>query len=362
MNAENTAIVWRMKKSKKIPSDELTGFTRQLATLTTAGIPLMQGLSILKQNIEKTTLGQLIQKISLHLEKGYPLSTALKQYPMHFNALYCNLVLCGEQSGTLDIMLHRLATYQEKNQSLKRKIRKAMAYPLAVLIIAFSITLLLLLKVVPVFQTVFEGSGTPLPAFTQLLLSISQSLQNHGFIILMISFLCSIFFIQLYRSKKHPAFKQAIQYYVLKIPVLGVLIQQTILARITRTLATTTNAGVPLIESLNTLTYATQNSHYSLLLIKIQQNLKSGQSLHMAMQAFKLFPPMMVQMIKIGECSGTLEMMLDKIATLYEEKTELSIDSLSSLLEPLIMVLLGLIVGGLVIALYLPIFNMGSVF
>ena len=351
-----------MKKTKTISSAELAGFTRQLATLTTAGIPLVQALSILKQNVEKTTLGRLIRNLSVYLEKGHAFSMALQQYPTYFNALYCNLVLCGEQSGTLDIMLNRIATYQEKTETLKRKIRKAMAYPLAVFIITAGVTWLLLLKVVPVFQTLFEGSGTPLPAFTQLLLSMSQKLQNHGFMILIISVFCIFSVIQLYRSKKHPQFKDAIQYYSLKTPIFGTLLHQTILAHITRTLTTTISAGVPLIEALNTLAHATQNIHYTHIIIKIQQALKNGQSLHIAMQPFSAFPPMVVQMVKIGEQSGTLETMLDKIATLYEEKTELSIDGLSTLLEPMIMVLLGLIVGGLVIALYLPIFNMGAVF
>lgn len=351
-----------MKAIKKIPSLELARFTRQLATLIGAGLPLVQSLSVIRHGIEKTPLGQLTQKLSIHLEKGQSFSEALKLFPKQFNAFYYGLIESGEQSGTLDIMLNRLAIHQEKTESLKRKIRKAATYPLAVLIIASSVTILLMLKVVPLFKELFKGSNTPLPAFTELVLSISEMLQSHGWIIILLLCLAIIMVKQLYYNKKHPGFKHWIETHIFKLPIMGSLIHHTILARITRTLATTLSAGVPLTEALNTLTRATQNIVYHRTLIHVQQSLKNGQSLHHSMEGFKTFAPMLIQMVKIGEHSGTLATMLDKLATLYEEKVDVSIDGLTTLLEPLLMVMLGIIVGGLIIAMYLPIFNMGSVF
>lgn len=351
-----------MKKLKKISHQDLTRFTRQLATLTVAGIPLVEALSVVRYGIEKTTLGFLVQRLKMHLEKGLRFSEALKQYPTYFNTWYCGVVAAGEQSGTLDLMLQRMATHQEKRDALKRKIRKAMVYPIAVLIIASSVTLLMLLKVIPLFKELFRDSKTPLPPFTQCALFFSEMLQEHGLLILVCTSFCAFLIIHLYRNKKYPRFKQCINAWTLKLPFIGPLIHQTILARLTRTLATTLAAGIPLTEALHTLIYSTEHLFYHRMLLQIQQALKNGQALHIAMKPFKTLTPTVIQMVKIGEYSGTLDKMLDNIATLYEDKVEIQTDGLSALLEPTLMVILGLIVGALVIAMYLPIFNLGSVF
>jgi type IV pilus assembly protein PilC len=259
-------------------------------------------------------------------------------------------------------MLHRIAAYQERKQTLKRKIKKAMIYPIAVLIIASIVTLILLVKVVPVFSILYQSSNVPLPGFTQSLISMSQLLQTHGWMILSSISLVFTSILYLYRHPKYPRFKHFLQVVILKIPVLNTLINHTLLAGITRTLATTLAAGVTLSESLETIALSTSHIVYHRLLHNLQQALKKGQSLYLAMQAVKHFRPMILQMVKIGETSGSLDRILDKIATHYEEKMENNIDACMTLLEPMIMILLGLLIGGLVIALYLPIFNMGSVF
>lgn len=351
-----------MKKLKKIPPRDLTAFSRQLATLTKAGIPLVQALSVIQQGIEKTPLGQLVQRIHIYLSKGHSFSETLKQYPDHFDAWYCGLVAAGEQSGTLDRMLDRIATHQEKREHLKRKVRKACVYPIAVLTVAFLITLLLLLKVVPIFKELFRESNTPLPTLTQWILSISETLQNYGFIILSFLLLLILSLKMLYCNPKHPKFKHTIERYILKLPIMGSLTHQSIIACMMRTLSTTLAAGIPITDALQTLRYSIQNIVYTEMLLHIQKTLKNGQSLYQAIKPFQYIPSVVTQMVKIGEHSGTLDLMLDKIATLYEEKVDAATEGLSTLLEPLLMVILGLVVGGLIIAMYLPIFNLGSVF
>ena len=351
-----------MQKIKNLSSTELTRFSTQLATLISAGIPLVQALTVMKQGQNKEHLTKLISKMIIYLEKGYSFSDTLKQFPKCFDALYCGLIASGEQSGTLARMLNRIAAYQERNQSLKRKVKKAMMYPFTVLIVAVIVTCLLLLKVVPIFSVLYQNSNAQLPAFTQFLLEISELLQRHGYLILLSGGLCVTSLLYLYRHQKHPKFRQVIQHTILKIPVLKMLINHTLLARITRTLSTTLTAGIPLAESLETIAQGTSPIVYNRLLTQVQLALKKGQSLYQALLPVKQFEPMVLQMINIGESSGSLDTMLNKIASHYEEKMESSIDACMILLEPLIMILLGVVIGGLVIGLYLPIFNMGSVF
>ena len=351
-----------MQKIKTISNQELVNFTTQLATLIAASIPLVQALTVIKQGHDKDRIAKLIHKIILYLEKGYSFSDALKQFPKQFDLLYCGLVSSGEQSGTLPSMLARIAIYQERNQSLKRKVKKALVYPITVLIVALIVTCVLLLKVVPVFSVLYQNSNAQLPVFTQFLLSSSELLQNQVYLILFSASLCFTGIFYLYRYQKNPKFRNLIQHTILKIPVLKTLINHTQVARITRTLCTTLKAGIPLSDSLETIARGTSNVVYNRLLFQVQQALKKGHSLYQALLPVKQFQPMVLQMINIGETSGSLDTILDKIASYYEEKVESSIDACMILLEPLIMILLGVVIGGLVIGLYLPIFNMGSIF
>lgn len=347
-------------KKTKVKSEDITLFTRQMATLTTAGIPLVQALGIVADTVPNTPLYHLVQKLRLDIESGTSFSNALKKYPENFDELYCGLMETGEQSGTLDTMLNRIAIYKEKIDSLKRKVKKALYYPIAVLVIAGIVSAILLVKVVPTFKEMFVSSGTELPEFTKIVLAISEIVQNYGHYILGIAFIVTAVVIYLYRN--NVTFNHTVQAMSLKIPIIGPILQKTAIARFSRTLATTTASGVPLMEALNAVSRAAGNIVFTNAIIKIQEGLSTGQQMRTVMKRTDIFPPMVVQMIGIGEESGALEEMLSKLATIYEEEVDTQVDGLTTLLEPLIMVILGIIVGGLVVAMYLPIFKMGSLF
>lgn len=356
-----TPIVRKAKKKKRgrIKSEDITIFMRQLATMLNAGIPLVQALQAIIEGIEKAKLYNVITKLKEDIESGLSFATALRHYPKEFDELICNLIEAGELSGTLDKMLSRIALYKERNEYLKKKIKKAMYYPATVLIIALIVTTILLIKVVPTFKELFRGFGADLPAFTLFVLGISETLQDHGLKIL--GALCVCVYLLVYGYKTKPNIRNIIQKLSLKIPIIGPILRKAIIARFARTLSTTFAAGVPLTDALTAVARASGNIVFFNAIIQIKENVSAGQQMKEAVGNSGLFPNMVVQMISIGEESGTLEEMLSKIATIYEQEVDTSVDGLTTLLEPIIMLILGVLVGGLVVAMYLPIFKLGSV-
>ena len=344
---------------KKIKPIDITVFTRQMATMQTAGLPLVQGLKVVIDSTASPQVAKLIRKIKDEVESGGSFSECLRYHPEEFDELYCNLVEAGESSGSLEAMLSRIATYREKTETLKRKLKKAMFYPVAVMGVALIVTAILLIKVVPTFPDMFEGFGAELPAFTRIVLSISDTVQHNAFKVFSVIATAVWFTRKMYITNEK--FRNFLQALILKAPVFGAIIKKAAVARFARTLSTTFSAGVPLPEALLLVAKASGNIVYYRAIMKMREGVSIGQRINISMLESKIFPSMVVQMIAIGEETGALDAMLLKIANIYEEEVDLAVDSLSSLLEPLIMLFLGVVVGGLVIAMYLPIFKMGSV-
>ena len=347
------------KGRKRITAGDIAVFSRQLATMMSAGVPLVQGLDIVGRGHENPAMRDLILEIKTDVEGGTNLSEALAKHPRHFNELFCNLVEAGEAAGVLDTLLDKLATYLEKTESIKKKIKKALFYPTAVLVVAFAVTALLLYFVVPQFQSLFRGFGADLPVFTQLVINLSDFVQSNGLIILGVLIVAGVAFVE--AKKRSPRFAHFLDRAALRIPVIGQILHKAAVARYARTLSTMFAAGVPLVEALESVSGATGNYVYQKAVLEMKEQVASGQQLQTAMRLTNLFPNMVVQMTAIGEESGSLDSMLAKVADFYEEEVDNMIDSLSSLLEPMIMVILGVLVGGLVVAMYLPIFQMGQV-
>ncbi|EAR59529.1 type II secretion system F family protein [Neptuniibacter caesariensis] len=346
-------------KNKPIKPVDIAFFTRQMATMLKSGVPLLQGLEITAGGVDKQKLKDIIYEIKNDVNGGIDLSNALAKHPDHFDDLYCNLVSAGEQSGALETMLDRIATYKEKLESLKAKIKKALTYPTAVVIVGIVVSAILLVKVVPQFESVFQNFGADLPAFTLFVIGLSETAQKWWWIALIATGVAGYAFSKARaRSQK---FSDNVDKAVLKIPVIGQILHNASIARFARTLATTFAAGVPLVNALESAAGASGNALYRDAIIQIKNGVSTGQSLKDAVTMTGIFPNMTVQMIAIGEEAGSLEMMLEKVADFYEELVDNAVDNLSSLLEPLIMVVLGVLVGGLVIAMYLPIFQLGQV-
>jgi type IV pilus assembly protein PilC len=346
-------------ENKAIQPVDIAFFTRQMATMLKSGVPLLQGLDITAGGIEKKKLKDIVYGIKNDVNGGTDFSSALSKYPEYFDDLYCNLVHAGEQSGALEQMLDRIATYKEKLESLKAKIKKALTYPTAVIVVGIVVSAILLVKVVPQFESVFSGFGAELPAFTQFVIGLSEFAQEWWFPTLAVILLSAFAFKKaLQKSEK---LRDSVDKLSLKIPVIGKILQNASVARFSRTLATTFAAGVPLVDALDSAAGASGNAVYRDAIIQIRNGVSTGQSLKNAVSMTGVFPNMTEQMIAIGEEAGSLEMMLEKIADFYEELVDNAVDNLSSLLEPLIMVVLGVLVGGLVIAMYLPIFQLGNV-
>ncbi len=344
---------------KKVSTLDITIFTRQLATMMKAGVPLVQSFEIVAEGLDNPSMREVVLGIKGEVEGGNTFAGALKKYPQHFDNLFCSLVESGEQSGALETMLDRVAIYKEKSEILKQKIKKAMKYPMAVIVVALVVTIILMVKVVPVFQDLFSSFGADLPAFTQMVVNMSNWMQKYWFIlILVIGLMITAFMEAKKRSKK---FRDTLDKLALKLPIFGDLVYKAIIARYSRTLATTFAAGVPLIDALESTAGATNNVVYETAVMKIRDDVATGQQLQFAMRATNKFPSMAVQMVAIGEESGSLDAMLDKVATHFENEVDNAVDGLTSMMEPLIMAVLGVLVGGLVIAMYLPIFQMGSV-
>ncbi|WP_271273549.1 type II secretion system F family protein [Aliamphritea hakodatensis] len=347
------------KASKPIKPLDIALFTRQMATMLKSGVPLLQGFDIVSNGIEKIQLKKVINELKNDVNSGTSFAKALEKHPKYFDELFCNLVQAGEQSGSLETMLDRIATYKEKIESLKAKIKKAMTYPIAVIVIGVIVSAILLIKVVPQFESVFQSFGAELPAFTQFVVGLSVVAREWWFIALLAIIVSGYLFQKSMQSSAK--LRASVDRAVLKLPIIGKILHNSAIARFARTLSTTFAAGVPLVNALESAAGASGNIVYSTAIMQIKNGVSTGQSLKNAVNMTGLFPPMATQMIAIGEEAGSLDMMLDKIANFYEEEVDNAVDNLSSLIEPMIMAILGILVGGLVIAMYLPIFQLGSV-
>ena len=334
-------------------------FTRQMATMMRAGVPLVQAFDIVADGVDKPKLGELIRNVRNDVSAGNSFASAIRKQPLYFDELFCNLVDAGESSGALETMPDRIATYKEKTESLKAKVRKAMTYPIAVLVVAVIVSGILLIKVVPQFESVFAGFGAELPEFTQLVIRLSEFMQAYWWFMLLVTGGAIFAFATARRRSK--ALRDAIDRTVLKMPVVGGIIEKSAVARYARTLSTTFAAGVPLVDALSSVAGSTGNSVYSNAVVQIRDDVSTGQQLNFSMRNTQVFPNMVIQMVAIGEEAGALDDMLDKSASYYEEQVDNAVDNLTSLMEPLIMAVLGVLVGGLIIAMYLPIFQLGSV-
>ncbi|MCG8013156.1 MAG: type II secretion system F family protein, partial [Candidatus Thiodiazotropha weberae] len=345
-------------RKKPITSADVTVFSRQLATMMSAGVPMVQAFDIVGRGHENPSMQELILTIKADVEGGTALADALKKHPLHFEDLFVNLVRAGEHAGVLETLLHKIATYKEKTESIKAKIKKAMFYPAAIIAAAIIVTAILLIFVIPQFESLFSNFGAELPAFTQMVVSMSHFVRDWWWVILGGVVVFVYFFISIWkRSRK---LRHTIDRMLLKFPVIGTILNKSAIARFSRTLATMSAAGVPLVEALDSVAGATGNVVYSDAVLRMREDVATGQSLQLAMKQRNLFPNMVVQMVSIGEESGSLDDMLNKVADFYEEQVDNSVDAMSSLMEPLIMVVLGTLVGGLVVAMYLPIFKMGA--
>jgi type IV pilus assembly protein PilC len=347
------------RKGKKIKPLDIAFFSRQMATMMKAGVPLLQSFDIISEGHENPNMRKLVDDIKQEVASGHSFATSLRQKPLYFDDLFCNLVDAGEQAGALESLLDRVATYKEKTESLKAKIKKAMTYPIAVVVVAFIVTGILLLKVVPQFQSIFEGFGAKLPAFTLMVLGLSQIVQDYWWILLAGLATAIFAFRRAHRSSEK--FRNGLDRALLKVPVIGPLLYKSAVARFARTLSTTFAAGVPLVEALDSVAGATGNVVFKNAVNKVKQDVSTGMQLNFSMRSTGVFPMLAIQMTAIGEESGALDSMLDKVATYYEDEVDNMVDSLTSLMEPMIMAFLGVIVGGLVIAMYLPIFQLGNV-
>ncbi len=343
----------------KIKPMDIAVFTRQLATMTKAGVPLVQAFDIVGEGIEKPAMGTLVNQIKTDVSSGNSMASAIAKHPRYFDDLFCSLIDAGEQSGSLETMLDRVAVYKEKVEALKAKIKKAMTYPIAVISVAVIVTGILLIFVVPEFAKTFQSFGSDLPAFTQWVVALSEFVQAKWWLILAIGI--AIFFAVKEAKLRSKKVADWIDRFVLKIPIVGDIIYKSIIARFSRTLATTFAAGVPLVDALNSVAGATGNVVYSDAVLQIRDEVTTGTQLNQAIRATGLFPTMLLQMVSIGEESGALDDMLDKVANHYEVEVDNAVDSLTSLLEPMIMAVLGVLVGGLMVAMYLPIFTLGNV-
>lgn len=343
----------------KIKPLDIAFFTRQMATMVKAGVPLLNAFDITAEGIDKPAMKNLIMTIKNDVAGGSNMADSLRKHPEYFDDLYCSLIASGEQSGALETLLDRIATYKEKSEALKSKIKKAMNYPIAVVAVAFLVTGILLIKVVPQFEEVFAGFGAELPAFTQMVINLSEALQEWWYIVIGALVVFGFSVKQILKTSEAARDKR--DRLVLRLPVVGAILDKSAVARFSRTLATTFSAGVPLVEALDSVAGAAGNVVYRQATETIKEDVSTGQQLQFAMRNAGIFPNMAIQMVAIGEESGALDEMLSKVANYYEEEVDNMVDGLTSLMEPLIMAVLGVLVGGLIVAMYLPIFQLGSV-
>jgi len=345
--------------SKPIKPRDISTFTRQMATMLKAGVPLVQSFEIVEEGLENNKMRTLVKRLHEDVSSGVGIGTALRKHPRHFDDLYCSLIEAGEQSGSLETMLDRVATYKEKGEALKRKVKKALTYPAAVIVVAVIVTGILLVKVVPVFAQTFRGFGADLPAFTQFVLNISTFLQSWWLIFITFLIVSAVGFRE--AKLRSPTFADIVDKFNLKIPIIGNIIYESSVARFARTLSTTFAAGVPLIEALDSVAGSAGNAVFRDAIRQVRDDVSTGLQLNSAMRSTGLFPTLLLQLTAIGEESGALDEMMDKAATHFEESVDSQVDNLTALLEPFIMSVLGIVVGGLMVAMYLPIFRLGGV-
>jgi type IV pilus assembly protein PilC len=346
-------------RKKKITSQDIAIFSRQLATMMSSGVPMVQAFDIVGRGHNNPSMQEMVLAIKADVEGGTSLTASLRKFPLYFDDLFCNLVEAGEQAGVLETLLDKIATYKEKTESLKAKIKKALFYPVAVITVAILITAIIMIFVIPQFKDLFSSFGADLPAFTRVVINLSDFVASWWWAILGI--VVGIVTTASNVWKRSPKFRETLDRLLLKVPVIGGIMHKAALARFCRTTATMFSAGVPLVEALQSVAGATGSAVYEKAVLVMRDDVATGQSLTLAMRQQGLFPHMVIQMVTIGEESGALDDMLSKVADFYEEEVDNAVDALSSLLEPLIMVVLGTVIGSLVVALYLPIFQLGSV-
>ena len=345
--------------SAKITTADIAVFSRQLATMLAAGIPLVQAFEIVGMGHDNAAMQKLILDVKADVEGGSALAEALAKQPVYFDDLFVNLVEAGEQAGALETLLDKIATYKEKTEAIKKKIKKALTYPAAVLVVAFIVTTILLIFVIPAFEDLFQGFGADLPTFTRMVIDLSQFVREKGgFLAAGFGIVIGAFF---WFKKRSRPMRHFLDRVTLKTPIIGPIMQKASIARYARTLSTMFAAGVPLVEALQSVAGATGNIVYEKGVLQMRDEVATGQRLQQSMENTDLFPNMVVQMIAVGEESGSLDEMSAKVADFYEEEVDNAVDNLSALLEPMIMAILGVLVGGLVVAMYLPIFKMGAV-
>lgn len=345
--------------SKKVTPFDIAMLTRQLATMMKAGVPLVQSFDIVADGLENKGLQELVMTIRNDISSGTGFASSLRKHPKYFDDLYCNLVDSGEKAGALEQMLDRIATYLEKTEILKKKVKKAMTYPIAVVVVAIVVTAILLIKVVPQFESLFQGFGADLPVFTQLIINMSEWMQSWWFVVLLV-IVGTIFLFKESKRRSHK-FSDLVDKYVLKLPIVGEILDKSAVAKFGRVLSTTFAAGVPLVDALDSVAGATGNAVYRDAVMNIKNDVSSGTQLQASMRQQGVFPVMAVQLTAIGEESGNLDDMLSKVAEHYEGVVDDMVDNLTALMEPMIMAVLGVLVGGLIIGMYLPIFQMGQV-
>lgn len=347
------------KSGGKVNAMDIAVFSRQLATMMAAGIPMVQAFEIIGNGHEKPAMQKLVLDIKANIEGGSTLHESLAKYPLHFDDLFVNLVEAGEQAGALETLLDKIATYKEKTEALKKKIKKALFYPIAVLAVAIIVSTILLIFVIPQFESLFKGFGADLPAFTQMVVNLSRFMQHQGWMVFIV--IAVGFYTFFYFHKRSRNMRRNLDRMMLKFPIIGPILVKSAIARFARTLSTMFAAGVPLVEAMQSVAGATGNIVYEEGTLRMKDEVATGQRLQRAMESTGLFPNMVVQMIAVGEESGSLDTMSGKVAEFYESEVDNAVDSMSSLMEPIIMAVLGVLVGGMVIAMYLPIFKLGSV-
>ncbi len=346
------------KRAQKITPGDIAVFSRQLATMLEAGVPLVQSFEIIGKGHENASMSEMLLSVKADIEGGDTLAQALGRKNLYFDDLFCNLVDAGEQAGVLESLLDKIATYKEKSESIKKKVKKALTYPISVLVVAFVVTAILLIFVVPVFEDLFKGFGADLPSFTKFVISLSEWMQTWWWVIVGVIFATVYTFG--YFKKRSKAFNHLLDRTMLKIPVVGMILDKSAIARFARTLSTMSAAGVPLVEALDSVAGACGNIVFHDAVMQMKEDVATGQQLQFSMSQVGIFPHMVIQMVAIGEESGSIDAMLDKVADFYEEEVDNLVDNLSSLMEPIIMSVLGILVGGLIVAMYLPIFKLGA--
>ena len=345
-------------RQKPITTGDIAVFARQLATMLASGVALVQAMDIIGKGHENPSMQDMVLGIKSDIEGGDSLAEALKRRPVYFDELFCNLVAAGEQAGVLETLLAKIATYKEKTESMKKKIKKALTYPIAVIVVAFVVTAILLLFVVPVFEDLFKSFGADLPSFTKMVIAMSKWMQEYWWMVIGIVG-GSVYTFGFFKKRSKP-FNHFLDRAMLQLPIVGLILNKSAIARFARTLSTMSAAGVPLVEALLSVAGACGNIIYAETVLRMREDVSNGQRLQFAMQQSKLWPHMVQQMVSIGEEAGSMDAMLSKVADFYEEEVDNLVDNLSSLMEPIIMVILGILVGGLIVAMYLPIFKMGA--